>query len=434
MAGFYKVTSGSIPQSTDVNQYADAFAGNNDISGGLTLASVVNAPSTAPTATLASGTGLGNGAYMYKITYCTGYVQSNGTVMVGGETTASNNSTSVTASSPNNKINLTISTASSTPTCVARRIYRTKVVPSSAPTLASSGTGNTLTAGTYFVKYTWVYTGGGESTTSPESSKAVTSGQLLTVTIPSLPAGVASANIYVSTATGTETLQRNITSTSTNFTAPISAGASAPTTNNFYLLTTINDNVTTSYADTTPDTSLTTTQPPTVNSTGTGFTNPQAYTGGSIYSIWHGGNYTARSFAKYKQTAQYVITSSGIYIVFLPTTVQSDYLNEFNSVGGVFTAQSSGVYYIGYTLRFLNLAASTILTTGVVYDAAGTPSTITLGQYQAVSAGATMTISASMIQFIPAGVQLYAQFQTNNTNSSTLTLDTTSFIYVTRTA
>lgn len=104
--------------------------------------------------------------------------------------------------------------------------------PSSAPTLAASGSGNTLTSGTYYVKYTWVNAMGGESLPSPEASQAVTSGQQLTVTLPSFPTGVTSANIYISTTSGNETLQRNITSTSTSFTAPLSAGATLPSVSN----------------------------------------------------------------------------------------------------------------------------------------------------------------------------------------------------------
>lgn len=101
--------------------------------------------------------------------------------------------------------------------------------PSSAPTLSASGTGNTLPAATYYVKYTWVNSTG-ESLPSPEASQAVSSGQALNVTIPSFPSGVTSANIYISTTSGNETLQRNITSTSTSFTAPLSSGAALPTT------------------------------------------------------------------------------------------------------------------------------------------------------------------------------------------------------------
>lgn len=101
--------------------------------------------------------------------------------------------------------------------------------PGTAPTLSASGTGNTLPSGTYYVRYTWVSANGGESKPSPEASQAVASGQALNVTLPSFPSGVVSANIYVSTSSGTETLQRNITSTSTSFTAPLTSGAALPT-------------------------------------------------------------------------------------------------------------------------------------------------------------------------------------------------------------
>ncbi len=72
--------------------------------------------------------------------------------------------------------------------------------PSSAPTLASSGSGNTLAAGTYYVVIT-ESNGFGETTQSPaSSSQAVSSGQQLTVTFPALQAGNVSRNVYLGTA------------------------------------------------------------------------------------------------------------------------------------------------------------------------------------------------------------------------------------------
>jgi hypothetical protein len=265
---YYKVNTGDFPYPTDVNQYADSLTGNNDV-GQLTLAANVANPSAGPTAALAAGSALGIGAYSYAMTYVTGYKKTNGTFIYNGETALSP-VTTINTTSGNQVVNLSNITTSSASYVIARRIYRTKVNPSTAPTLSASGTGNTLPSGTYFVKFTWVYTGGGESLPSPEASQAVTSGQALNVTIPSFPSGVASANIYVSTSSGTETLQRNITTTSTSFTAPLSAGASPPSSATFYKLTEIGDNVTTTAVDNTPDNSLTITAP-TSNTTGTYF-------------------------------------------------------------------------------------------------------------------------------------------------------------------
>jgi microcystin-dependent protein len=110
-------------------------------------------------------------------------------------------------------------------------------IPVSAPTLATATTGGSLGAATYYVKYTWV-TAAGESMPSPEKSIVVptgTSTNTVTVTIPSLPNGVTKANIYMSTATGTETLQGNTTSTSYTRTAALVAGAALPTSYVFSL-------------------------------------------------------------------------------------------------------------------------------------------------------------------------------------------------------
>lgn len=278
----YKVNSGDLPQASDLDQIVDTFTGNNDI-GQITLAGKVSAPSSAPSGALAaSSTGLSVGAYQYVCTYISGYKKSNGTLVINGETPAGP-ILNITTTTGNQNVNLTSIPTSTATTVIGRRIYRSKVSPSAAPTLAASGTGNTLTAGTYYVKYTWVG-GGVESLTSPEASQAVTAGQQLTVTLPSFPAGVTSANIYVSTSSGTETLQRNITTTSTNFTAPISAGAAMPSTSTFYLLTQINDNVTTTYTDSTADASLTTLFPATSIKTGTSFsTVPISTTGHYLY-------------------------------------------------------------------------------------------------------------------------------------------------------
>lgn len=118
-----------------------------------------------------------------------------------------------------------VNNAASSPVPVSFQIINN---PSTAPTLSASGTGNTLPAGTYYVKYTWV-SPYGESLPSPEASQAVTAGQALNITLPSFPVGVTSANIYVSTSSGAETKQLNTTSTTASITAPLVAGSAMPT-------------------------------------------------------------------------------------------------------------------------------------------------------------------------------------------------------------
>lgn len=108
--------------------------------------------------------------------------------------------------------------------------------PTSAPTLSTGGSGNTLPAATYYVVITET-DGVGETTASPASTgQAVTLGLYLTVTFPGLKSGNVARNVYVGTSSsGPFTLAAsNITASSVNITAPLPANSYAvnpPTTN-----------------------------------------------------------------------------------------------------------------------------------------------------------------------------------------------------------
>jgi hypothetical protein len=110
--------------------------------------------------------------------------------------------------------------------------------PTSAPTTAQSGSGNTLAAGTYYVKITET-NGIGETTASPESAQAtVTSGQKMTVTFPALKSGNTARNVYVTPINGassTEVLYATGVTTATfDCTVPVPANSYAvkpPTVN-----------------------------------------------------------------------------------------------------------------------------------------------------------------------------------------------------------
>jgi hypothetical protein len=100
--------------------------------------------------------------------------------------------------------------------------------PNTTPSLTTATTGGSLAAATYYVKYTWV-NANGETLASPEASITTTgSTSTITVTIPSLPTNVTSANIYISTATGTETKQGSTTSTTYTQSAALATGLSLP--------------------------------------------------------------------------------------------------------------------------------------------------------------------------------------------------------------
>ncbi|WP_214629988.1 hypothetical protein [Paenibacillus agaridevorans] len=101
-----------------------------------------------------------------------------------------------------------------------------------APTLAAVvDVAATLPADTYYVRYTYL-TDQGETEASPEASQAIVLGEKLEVTIPAIPYHANSINIYISTATNTETLERNTTDLVEVFSATLDGGGvSYPTVN-----------------------------------------------------------------------------------------------------------------------------------------------------------------------------------------------------------
>lgn len=110
------------------------------------------------------------------------------------------------------------------------------LAPTVAPTLSETGSGGTLPAATYYVVVT-ESNGFGETTASPVSaSQAITLGQDLVVTFPTLKTGNTSRNTYVGTAVaGPWKLAATGTTASTlTITAPLpsnSEAVSPPTVN-----------------------------------------------------------------------------------------------------------------------------------------------------------------------------------------------------------
>lgn len=103
-----------------------------------------------------------------------------------------------------------------------------------APTL-SQVAGGSIGATTYFVKITYV-TNSGETLASSESSLAVSANNLLKVTSPGASSGAIGWNVYVSTASGTETKQNGATAIAigTSWTEPTTglvSGAALPAAN-----------------------------------------------------------------------------------------------------------------------------------------------------------------------------------------------------------
>jgi hypothetical protein len=106
--------------------------------------------------------------------------------------------------------------------------------PTTAPTLGqTANTASTLSAGTYYVVYTWK-NANGETTISPRASFTTSAGNELNITVPAFPSGVTHAVIYVSTTSGSETKQVEITTTTHKLTADPIVGTAFPTVNSIY--------------------------------------------------------------------------------------------------------------------------------------------------------------------------------------------------------
>jgi hypothetical protein len=113
-----------FPLASDVNQFAKAFSGVEDV-GTLTLASPTPDPTTAPTCAASAGSSLGVGTYVYAFTRVVGHVRDSAAMVVTGETLPSP-TTSVTTTSGNQSVQLTLPTSPGAPV-IGRRVYRTTV-------------------------------------------------------------------------------------------------------------------------------------------------------------------------------------------------------------------------------------------------------------------------------------------------------------------
>ena len=117
---FKDIASGTNPLATDVQQIIKALQGSFDV-GALSLFVQIAAPG-APTLADSGVAGNPNGTYLYKVTLCTGLVESDGTVRITGETQGGTTSASITVVS--HQVSLTAIPTGPAGT-VARRVYRT---------------------------------------------------------------------------------------------------------------------------------------------------------------------------------------------------------------------------------------------------------------------------------------------------------------------
>jgi hypothetical protein len=109
------------------------------------------------------------------------------------------------------------------------------VAPTSAPTLSETGSGGTLPTATYYVVST-ESNGIGETVAGPQASQAITLGQKLVITPPSLQSGNTARNYYVGTTSGGPYLLassgQTASATTISATLPTNSYAVAPPTIN----------------------------------------------------------------------------------------------------------------------------------------------------------------------------------------------------------
>jgi hypothetical protein len=114
------------------------------------------------------------------------------------------------------------------------------------PTIDSYAAGGSLAPGTYYTVIAWVDASGNRTLPSPETTAQLNSTGTLVVNVPStgVPAGATGMAVYVSTTSGTETLQGQAAAGNAyNVFGPLVTGASPLTANSTMCQVTANDSV-----------------------------------------------------------------------------------------------------------------------------------------------------------------------------------------------
>ncbi len=277
----------------------------------MQLAQPAPAPSTAPTVAAQGSAGSGNvnNTEWYAVTFVTGVITSQGTMNIAGETTLGPISAAVTA---NNQSILVSNIPTGPSTVIARRIYRSPALPNPSTALSLSTVSNsssTLAATTYYVNYALMNAQGTTTPGASEASITISTANAYAITFSvTLPSGATGILIGMGTSSGGEGQYAQISSsgavtyvggnssgvsgsvngstlTVTITKPPSSTSTAMPSsntanTNNYMLVTTIQDNSTTSYLDNIPDESLGQAAP-TSNTTGSQYIAPALKAGGT---------------------------------------------------------------------------------------------------------------------------------------------------------
>ena len=138
----YNIVSGTTAVASDVQQLVNIFNGQHDI-GTISLAPTISAPSSGSfSLTSQSGSSLGVGTYNYEFTYVTGQYKSDGITLVQTGETPVSAVLSITTTSGNTTVKVTLPTTGLPTSAVAINIYRTSVGGSDYKLVATVKTGS----------------------------------------------------------------------------------------------------------------------------------------------------------------------------------------------------------------------------------------------------------------------------------------------------
>jgi hypothetical protein len=270
-------TPSAVTGASNANVYIGTVSGGEKLAGTTAGNTVVikSLPGTAAVAPpVTNAAGLTPGTYFVKYTWVDNFSNQSGstpesTIVL----TQPLSDIRVGAPEPSNsgaKFNTYISTSTGTEllqgstnrgsTAVVQALPATNAAAVPATPLAVFGTAADATglpAGTYFVKYTWLNSVGGETAATFEQSFVTAGTGDITVTLPTAPAGAVNANVYISSVSGGERLAAstvNTTQVSTIRGLPFSLATAAPTNSSvglpaatyFVAYTWVGDNTTTS--------------------------------------------------------------------------------------------------------------------------------------------------------------------------------------------
>jgi hypothetical protein len=138
----YPFSVGDLPMPSDINQIVNMLTGAHDV-GQLNLAPKIQDPTTTGfSLTAQAGSSLGVGQYGFQFGLVTGQYKTNGTLVKTGETLPTPSLT-ITTTSGNTTVKITLPTTGLPASVIAFNIYRTSVGGTDYKLIATVKVGNT---------------------------------------------------------------------------------------------------------------------------------------------------------------------------------------------------------------------------------------------------------------------------------------------------